>query len=78
MIDIENYIVSQISSALSSAYSSTYPGLVVYSTEVEIPESFPCVTVVASEGRDMGLQGERKVQNRKWKMQCGGIDGRRH
>lgn len=49
MIDIENYIVSQISSALSSTYSSTYPGLVVYSTEVEIPESFPCVTVVASD-----------------------------
>ena len=49
MIDIENYIVSQIDSTLWSTFGSTYTGLKVYGTEVEIPESFPCVTVVATD-----------------------------
>lgn len=49
MISIENKIVNDVTTALETAYGTLYPGLVVYDTEVEIPESFPCVTVVASD-----------------------------
>lgn len=45
MIDIENIIIDTVYQALTTAYGSTYPGLRVYSTPIETPESFPCVTV---------------------------------
>lgn len=48
MIDPENLIITMVTNALETAYSNTYPGLVVYGTAVERPESFPCVTVVMS------------------------------
>lgn len=49
MIDIENKIISDITNALEAEFIQNHPGLVVYDTAVEISESFPCVTVVASE-----------------------------
>ena len=48
MIDPENLIITMVTDALETAYGSTYPGLVVYGTAVERPESLPCVTVVMS------------------------------
>lgn len=49
MIDIENKIVNDVTTALETAYGTLYPGLVVYDTEVELAESFPCVTIVMSD-----------------------------
>ena len=45
MIDIENAVVNKITLAVRTQYGLTYPGLKVYSTTPEVPESFPCVVV---------------------------------
>lgn len=49
MLDIENIVINLIANTLTNEYGSTYPGLCIYGTEVEIPESFPCVTVESSD-----------------------------
>lgn len=45
MIDIENVVVSKITTATRTQFLSTYPGLKVYSTTPQQPESFPCVVL---------------------------------
>lgn len=64
MIDIENKIITEVTNALEAEFLQDYPGLVVYDTDVEIPESFPCVTVIAGDNstwkdsRQLGKQTE--------------------
>lgn len=49
MIDIENIVVDAVATAVRAAYGTDYPGLCVYSTSVERPESFPCVTIALTD-----------------------------
>lgn len=44
MIDIENIIVNMIQQEVDDRYIARFPNFCVYSTSVEIPEGFPCVT----------------------------------
>lgn len=47
MIDIENYVFTQLANAIRTAYS----GATVYGEYVEAPASFPCVTIVEADNR---------------------------
>lgn len=58
MIDIENKIISDVTAALEAEFLADHPNLCVYDTEVEIPEGFPCVTMVMSENATLGRTRE--------------------
>ena len=45
MIDIESIVIDTVSKAVKTAYSSTYPGLTICGFSVDVPSSFPCVTI---------------------------------
>lgn len=45
MIDIENYVITEVKTALSS----TYPEASVYGVYVEAPSAFPCVCIVEDD-----------------------------
>jgi hypothetical protein len=45
MIDVENIIFTRLATALRTAYS----GISVYGEFVEVPASFPCVTIVEAD-----------------------------
>lgn len=47
MIDIENIVFDRIATALRTAYS----GISVYGEYVEVPASFPCVTIVEADNK---------------------------
>lgn len=47
MIDVENIIFT----ALATAIRTAYPGASVYGEFVEIPASFPCVSIVEADNR---------------------------
>lgn len=47
MIDVENIIFTRLAQALRNAYN----GISVYSEFVEVPASFPCVTIVESDNK---------------------------
>ena len=47
MIDVENIIFTELATALRTAYS----GVSVYGEFVEIPASFPCVTIVEADNQ---------------------------
>lgn len=49
MIDIENIVITAVKNALRDAFGDVYPNLPVYSYPIEVPESFPCVTLVESD-----------------------------
>ena len=49
MIDIENVIFTELATAIRTAYS----GASVYGEYVEVPASFPCVTIVEADNRVM-------------------------
>ena len=51
MIDIENIIVDMVTESVDSEFLTEHPGLCVYSKDVTVPESFPCVTVVMTDNR---------------------------
>lgn len=58
MIDIENMVIDTVSKAVKDAYSATYPGLTIQGRSVDVPESFPCVTV-----EEIGNTVYRKTQD---------------
>lgn len=47
MIDVENIILTRLATALRTAYS----GISVYGEYVEVPASFPCVTIVEADNQ---------------------------
>ena len=47
MIDIENIIFT----ALATALRTQYPGISVYGEYVEVPASFPCVTIIEADNK---------------------------
>lgn len=47
MIDVENIIFTQLATALRAAYS----GISVYGEYVEVPATFPCVTIVEADNQ---------------------------
>lgn len=47
MIDVENIIFTELATALRAAYN----GISVYGEFVEVPASFPCVTIVEADNR---------------------------
>lgn len=47
MIDIENLVIDKVFRAVNAAY----PNAVCYSEYVEVPESFPCVTLYEADNR---------------------------
>lgn len=47
MIDVENIIFTKLAQALRAAYN----GISVYGEFVEVPASFPCVTIVEADNR---------------------------
>lgn len=47
MIDVENIIFTQLATALRSAYN----GISVYGEYVEVPATFPCVTIVEADNQ---------------------------
>lgn len=49
MIDVENLVISTVSTALHSAFDEGFPGLVVYGEYVAAPTSFPCVCIVEDD-----------------------------
>ena len=49
MIDIENIVLNTVTNVLRARYLTQYPGLVIYSVDNPVLESFPCVTVVLTD-----------------------------
>lgn len=49
MISIDNKIITDITDALETRFLEQYPNLCVYDSDPELPEGFPCVSVVASD-----------------------------
>lgn len=49
MISIDNKIITDITDALEAQFLERYPNLCVYDSDPELPEGFPCVSVVASD-----------------------------
>lgn len=47
MIDIENIVFTNVATALRTAFS----GISVYGEFVEVPASFPCVTIVEADNK---------------------------
>lgn len=47
MIDVENIIFTRLATALRTAYN----GISVYGEFVEVPASFPCVTIVEADNK---------------------------
>lgn len=47
MIDVENIIFTKLATALRAAYS----GISVYGEYVEVPATFPCVTIVEADNQ---------------------------
>ena len=47
MIDVENIIFTRLAQALRTAYN----GISVYGEYVEVPASFPCVTIVEADNK---------------------------
>lgn len=47
MIDVENIIFTELATALRAAYN----GISVYGEYVEVPATFPCVTIVESDNQ---------------------------
>lgn len=47
MIDVENIIFTRLAQALRAAYN----GISVYGEFVEVPASFPCVTIVEADNK---------------------------
>ena len=47
MIDVENIIFTRLATALRAAYS----GISVYGEYVEVPATFPCVTIVEADNQ---------------------------
>lgn len=46
MIDIENKVFNDVAEALKTKFKTEYPKLTIYGEYVEVPSSFPCVTLV--------------------------------
>ncbi len=58
MISIDNKLITDITNALEAQFLEQYPGLCVYDTDPEIPEGFPCVSIVVTDNST--LRGTRE------------------
>lgn len=49
MIDIENKVFNELANAVRSEFKTEYPNLTVVGEYIDVPPSFPCVTIVEDD-----------------------------
>lgn len=61
MIDVENVVINDMTTALRTEFLNEYPGLKVYGEFVEYPETFPCVSLWCED--NYTNPGTREIDN---------------